>query len=117
MLVKNTHEIEAAAVKDGIGVAKKVLIAREDAPHFEMRSFIIQPGGKMPNHINKVEHEQYVLRGQAQVSIGDEIFDVQQGDVLFIPAGIPHWYMNTGTDAFEFICVVPNKPDTVTILE
>ena len=41
----------------------------------------------------------------------------KKGDVVFIPGGIPHWYQNTGDETFEFLCVVPNLPDTTTILE
>jgi quercetin dioxygenase-like cupin family protein len=82
-----------------------------------MRRFVIQPGGGMPNHTNLVEHEQYVLNGQAKIGIGDRVYAVQKGDVVFIPAGIPHWYQNTGEEPFEFLCMVPNMPDKTTLLD
>lgn len=116
MSVKHTHEIETRAVEAGTGVTMQVLIAPEQGPHFAMRRFVIQPGGGMPNHTNLVEHEQYVLGGQATIGIGAETFEVRQGDVVFIPAEIPHWYHNTGQEPFEFLCLVPNKPDAITIL-
>lgn len=37
-------------VPNAIGVSKQVLISAEEAPHFAMRCFTIQPGGKMPLH-------------------------------------------------------------------
>jgi len=117
MSVKKSHEIEATVVKEGIGVRKKVLISLEDAPNFAMRCFTIQPGGRMPNHTNMVEHEQYVLGGHAKIGIGEEIFEVQKGDVVFIPSKIPHWYKNIGSESFEFLCLVPNKEDQTTLLE
>lgn len=116
MSVKHIRKIDATAVDNGIGVTKKVLISLDEAPNFAMRFFIIQPGGSMPNHTNRVEHEQYVLGGRAKVGIGDEIFEVQKGDILFIPAEVPHWYKNIGEEPFEFLCLVPNKPDTTTLL-
>lgn len=116
MTVKHSQEIEAICVPDGIKVFKKILIAREEAPNFEMRCFVIQPGGKMPKHINRVEHEQYILKGQARVGIGDDLFEVQNGDVVLIPAGEPHWYLNVGDESFEFLCVVPNKPDKIIMI-
>lgn len=70
----------------------------------------------MPRHTNTVEHEQYVLKGHAQVGIGDEVHEVQEGNVVFIPEGVPHWYRNTGDEPFEFLCIVPNKLDETTIL-
>ena len=89
----------------------------DEGPNFALRRFIMEPGGGMPNHTNTVEHEQYVLRGRAEIGIGDEVFNVKQGDVVFIPGGTPHWYKAMGEEPFEFLCIVPNGPDTITILD
>ncbi len=117
MSVKHTHEIETIIVEAGTGTTMQVLIPPEDGPHFAMRLFVIQPGGGMPKHTNLVEHEQYVLNGHAKIGISDDSFSVQKGDVVFIPAEVPHWYKNIGEEPFEFLCLVPNKPDSITILE
>ena len=70
----------------------------------------------MPRHTNAVEHEQYVLRGRAQVGIGAKVYEVGPDDVLYIPAGLPHFYK--GIEApFQFLCVVPNRPDRLEILD
>ena len=71
----------------------------------------------MPMHTNSVEHEQYVLGGRAQVRIADETYAVKADDVVLIPAGVPHSYEAIGKDPFEFLCVVPNGPDRLEILE
>ena len=42
---------------------------------------------------------------------------VSEGDVVYIPAGVPHWYRAQGGEPFEFLCVVPNAPDTIEILD
>jgi quercetin dioxygenase-like cupin family protein len=95
----------------------QVLIGAGDAPNFAMRRFIMEPDGGMPNHTNTVEHEQFVLKGRAKVGIGEAVYEVKKGDVLFIPRGIPHWYKAGGDEPFEFICVVPNVPDHIEIIE
>ena len=117
MSVKHTHNIEAKVVNAGTDVTMQMLIPPAEGPHFAMRRFVIQPGGGMPNHTNLVEHEQYVLNGTARIGIGDEGFEVKAGEFVFIPAGSPHWYQNNGEQPFEFLCLVPNKPDEITILE
>jgi quercetin dioxygenase-like cupin family protein len=117
MSTKDSNEIERTVVETGEGVTKQVLISPDEGPNFAMRRFEIQPGGSMPNHTNLVEHEQYVLRGQAEIGIGSEIHNVKKNDVVFIPAGVPHWYRNTGEEPFEFLCMVPNKDDKTTVLE
>lgn len=117
MSVKHTHELEATVVQAGTGVTMQMLISSDEGPHFTMRRFVIQPGGGMPNHTNLVEHEQYVLNGHARIGIGTDVFEVGKGDVVFIPAEIPHWYQNDGEEPFEFLCLVPNQPDAITMLD
>jgi quercetin dioxygenase-like cupin family protein len=95
----------------------QVLLGPEDgAPHFAMRRFIMGEGGGMPRHTNTVEHEQFVLRGRAVVTIGEASHEVGPQDVLYIPAGVPHDY-NVLEAPFEFLCVVPNAPDQIRLTE
>jgi quercetin dioxygenase-like cupin family protein len=117
MTVRRSGEVPAEPVAAGKGTVRQVLIGPEEAPHFALRRFIMQPGGGMPAHTNTVEHEQYVLRGRARIGIGEEVVEVGQGDVVFIPAGTPHWYRAEGEEPFEFLCVVPNLPDEIQLVE
>ncbi len=116
MSVKHSSEVQPVDIPNGEGVTRKMLISPEEGPNFAMRCFTIQPGGSMPNHTNLVEHEQYVVNGRARIGIADQVFEVKKGDVVFIPAEIPHWYANIGDEPFEFLCVVPNKDDVTTVL-
>ncbi|MGD8700167.1 MAG: cupin domain-containing protein, partial [Gemmatimonadales bacterium] len=113
----NVDSIPKESVKAGSGVSRQILIGPKEAPHFALRRFVIQPGGGMPRHTNTVEHEQYVLRGRAKIGIGDEVFAVSEDDVVYIPAGVPHFYQVEGAEPFEFLCVVPNAPDRIEVLE
>ena len=117
MTLKHADDVPGEPVRTGTGTTIHVLVGPEEAPNFALRKFVMQPGGGMPRHTNAVEHEQYVLRGRARIGIGEEIVEVAPGSVLFIPAGTPHWYRVEGDEAFEFLCVVPNRPDRVEILE
>lgn len=73
-------------------------------------------GGGMPLHTNTVEHEQYVLRGRARVGIADRVYEVQADDVLYIPAGVPHYY-EVLEAPFQFLCLIPNQPDRIEIVK
>jgi quercetin dioxygenase-like cupin family protein len=117
MPVKIADEIPARKVEAGTGTTIQVLIPPEEGPHFAMRRFTMQPGGSMPCHTNAVEHEQYVLRGRARIGIDGVVYEVRPGSVVFIPAGAPHWYENIGTEPFVFLCLVPNQPDQIEILD
>ena len=117
MSVKHSSDIPIELVPAGTGASRQVLISPEEGPNFAMRKFIMEPGGGMPRHMNQVEHQQYVLRGRASVGIGDEVLEVTRDDVVYIPAGVPHWYQAEGDEPFEFLCLVPNLPDETVILE
>ncbi len=115
MYIKRSDEVDIENVGAGESTTRQILIGPAEAPNFAMRKFKIAPGGGMPEHRNKVEHEQYILQGSASVGIGDQVFDVEKDDVIFIPAGIYHWYENRGDEDFVFLCVVPNKQDEIEL--
>lgn len=106
---------ESMPIAAGQGASMQVLVSSDEAPNFALRKFTMEPHGGMPMHTNLVEHEQYIVRGSASVKIGDETFDVSAGDAVYIPGMIPHSYQ-AGEDGFEFICVVPNKEDTIELV-
>jgi len=116
MPVRRADDVEARTVAGARDATIQVLISAQEGPHFALRRFSMQKGGGMPRHTNTVEHEQYVLRGEATITIGDEAHRVTAGDVVFIPAGAAHSYENTGDGAFEFLCIVPNGEDQITIV-
>lgn len=117
MSVRAADSLPAEEVKAGTGTTRQILIGPDQGPNFALRRFIMQPGGGMPRHTNTVEHEQYVLRGAARITVGEEVHEVKGGDVVFIPAGVPHSYQARGDEAFEFLCVVPNRPDVIELVE
>lgn len=117
MSIQNISQVALEPVSAGTGTERQVLIGPDQAPNFALRRFVMQPGGGMPRHTNTVEHEQYVLRGRARVSIGDNVHEVEAGDIVFIPAGTPHSYDALGDEPFEFLCAVPNGPDTIEMVD
>jgi quercetin dioxygenase-like cupin family protein len=117
MSVKHSNEVEARNVAAGKDTTIQVLISSQEGPNFALRKFSMQKGGGMPRHTNTVEHEQYVLRGEATITIGEETHHVKTGDVVFIPEGVIHSYKNTGEGPFEFLCIIPNREDKITIVD
>jgi len=115
--VKRAAEVESRNVAAGTATAVQVLVGPADgAPNFALRRFVMGAGGGMPRHTNAVEHEQYVLAGRARITVGGEAHEVAAGHTLYIPAGMPHSY-EVLEAPFEFLCVVPNAPDTITLLD
>lgn len=117
MSVKHSNDVEAKNVAAGKDTTIQVLISAQEGPNFALRKFSMQNGGGMPRHTNTLEHEQYVLSGEATITIDDEMHHVKTGDVVFIPEGAIHSYQNTGKGPFEFLCIIPNKEDKIMIVD
>lgn len=117
--VKKSADVDAEALRGARKTRIQVLVGPDDgAANFVMRRILMdEVDSGMPAHTNAVEHEQYVLRGRATIGIGGEEVEVGPDDVVFIPAGVPHWYRAEGDEPFEFLCAVPNGPDRIEILE
>ena len=115
MSIKHMKDLPLEKLPVGEETYKQVLISETEGPHFAMRRFVIKAGGFMPLHSNSVEHEQFCIGGAAEVIIGDETLKVQKNDVVFIPANVPHSYRTVSDAPFEFLCMIPNKEDVITM--
>ena len=79
---------------------------------FESLSFIItetHPGGGPGLHVHDTEEAHVLLQGRAQYRIGTRTFTVQAPYVAKVPAGIPHTFINAGTEPFNLVAVFASK--------
>ncbi|MEO0185084.1 MAG: cupin domain-containing protein [candidate division WOR-3 bacterium] len=85
------------------------LITKNDgALHYAMRVFTINPGGEIPVHShNNMEHEIFVLEGEAIMNNGVSEIPVKKGDALLVQPNEKHGFINNSTAPFRFICVIP----------
>ncbi|GHO87092.1 cupin domain-containing protein [Dictyobacter formicarum] len=59
----------------------------------------IHPGKRNPLHLHpNCEELLYVISGECEHKLGDEIFSLAPGSVIRIPRGIPHWARCTSTE-------------------
>jgi len=84
---------------------------------FETLSFIVSetyPGGGPGLHVHDTEEAHVLLKGTAQYQIGDQTFTVQAPYVAKVPAGVPHTFINVGTEPFNLIAVFATTHPTTT---
>lgn len=86
---------------------------------FETLSFIVSethPGGGPGLHVHDTEEAHVLLAGTAQYQIGGKTFTVQAPYVARVPAGVPHTFINAGTEPFNLIAVFGTKhPNTTRV--
>ena len=66
----------------------------------------IQPeGGALDDLHEKEDHVFYVLSGCAMAKVGDDDFEVETGDALYVPKGLMHNFEIVGGEVFRIAVV------------
>ena len=92
------------------GVTRQ-LLARPDAASFEVRHFVVAPGGYTTFERHAHVHVVLCQHGRATVRLDDEQHAVGPGDVVIIAPGEPHQFRCTGDVPFGFVCIVDRDRD------
>lgn len=111
MLIKHLREIPAVtpAMAGAEGVSLQWIFNQKDgAGRYAMRLFEVKPGGLIPLHEHPdMEHEIFVVAGEAEILMPDHSCRVKQYDALFVKPGERHGFRNDTAQPFQFICVIP----------
>ncbi len=115
-VVRNIDTVEAQVVERTRGAAIQILIGPTDGAHnFITRRFTLAPGGRIPSHRHTtIEHEQFILAGAMVIGLDNREVAVAEGDSVFIPAGVAHWYENRTDEPVAFLCMVPHTAEYQT---
>ncbi len=97
--------------------ATMAVLSPDEEKDFLVRKVSLEAGGSMPNHTNEIQHQQFVLSGEAKVSIGDDMYHAKAGDFLYIPAGITHYYDACYGEGYEFLCMITTKEDSIKLVD
>src|SRR5262249_12227046 len=71
---------------------------------FQVKRIVVNPGGKLSlqKHMHRAEHW-VVVRGTAEVTIGDEVRTLHENESVYIPIGAVHRLANPGRIPLELI--------------
>ena len=91
-------------------VSMQVMVGRQDnAPHFSLRHFVVEPGGHTPRHQHNYEHENYIIEGSGTIECDGDIQEIKVGDTFYIPANTVHQFCNSKDKPLRFLCLVPTS--------
>ena len=82
--------------------------AETNGAYFVMES-LVPPDAGPPPHIHHSQDETlYVVEGQLEIKLGDQVFEATAGDFVHISKGTPHAFVNrTQTSAKMILTFVP----------
>jgi len=79
-----------------------------EATGFVMGHVTIYPGGSVPIHEHEQEEVYYIAAGHGQATVGDQSFQVRQGDYFYIEPHLEHMLLNTSSEnMIMMFCYAP----------
>jgi mannose-6-phosphate isomerase-like protein (cupin superfamily) len=85
----------ALAPGEGEAVGRSVIKA--DRPELACIEIVVAPGSGVDLHFHRSQSDSfYVLEGELEFRIGDEIVRATPGMYVLAPPGVPHAFRNTG---------------------
>jgi mannose-6-phosphate isomerase-like protein (cupin superfamily) len=112
MIVRNLDGKEAAAttyVAHGGAIARMMLTRRELEEIGFFACATLAPGKTIESHADPMEEIYFVVRGEGEMTVGDETRHVVPGDAIWLPAKVPHALANSGKeDLFILVVASPN---------
>ena len=76
----------------------------DQGERFQVKRIVVAPGGKLSlqKHHHRAEHW-VVVRGTAEVTVGDQVRVVHENESIYIPIGSLHRLANPGKIPLELI--------------
>lgn len=112
-VIRSTESVEPAQLSWG---RLSWLIGEEQTPGAEQTLGVVTilPGKRNPLHMHpNCEELLYVIEGEADHKLGEEMFTIKAGDVIRIPRGVPHWARAKG-DTPLLALISFSAPDRAT---
>jgi quercetin dioxygenase-like cupin family protein len=91
-------------------ITRQVLF-KDEALRCELRYFEVAPGGYSTLERHEHTHGVMILRGAADVLVGDEVRTVKTHDLVRIPAMTWHQFRTRGSEPMGFLCMVNVERD------
>lgn len=118
MDVRNIDQVPNFITKDGSEI-RELLAFRNSCIRAQSLAEARIARGKSttPHYHPRTEEIYYIVAGQGQMKIGDEVRHVGPGDAIAIPPGAVHQITNTGHDELKLLCCcAPGYEDSDTVL-
>jgi mannose-6-phosphate isomerase-like protein (cupin superfamily) len=65
----------------------------------------LQPGEGPALHRHEYDEAFTIGEGQASFKIGDEVIEANSGQLVLVPAGVPHSFFNAGSEALRLTAI------------
>ncbi|MDR3513303.1 MAG: cupin domain-containing protein [Caulobacteraceae bacterium] len=103
---------EGVAFEDGPDRGRVLVFGRDTGGAYSLMAFVVAPRPPLPadetpdfgpHRHNTIEETFLVRRGRLRFLLGEEIFDLAEGDFVRAPPGVRHGFANVSGEAVELL--------------
>ena len=108
--IKNIEFSKALNMEDLVAYQEGQVVSRtlSQGKNVSLTLFAIDKGEEISSHSSTGDALVYILDGEAEITIGEEVFNVTKGETIVMPAGIPHALL--AKEQFKMLLVVVFNP-------
>ena len=100
------HQPKSKRYYFDVGIGSVCLSGADTGGAYCLLEVALAPGMSVPRHTHTREDEAYfVLAGELEVVVGDEVFVLRAGDTLMAPRDISHQLRNSGNVENHYLLV------------
>lgn len=111
--IKNVKDIVMTSTEVKDAKMKALVMPENGWDGYVMRLVEVGPYGYTPKHKHPWPHINYMVEGDGEVFLEDEVHPVTEGSFAYIPGDKLHQFRNTTNKPFKFICIVPEEGHVV----
>ncbi|NLX77967.1 MAG: cupin domain-containing protein [Clostridiaceae bacterium] len=108
--IKNIEFSKALNMEDLVAYQEGQVVSRtlSQGKNVSLTLFAFDKGEEISSHSSTGDALVYILDGEAEITIGEEVFNVTKGETIVMPAGIPHALL--AKEQFKMLLVVVFNP-------
>lgn len=91
-IMKNIEPAKAQVLADLVAYQEGQVVSKTlvQNPHVSLTLFSFGKGEEISSHSSHGDAMVYVMDGQAEITIGEEKYNVKSGETIIMPAEVPH---------------------------
>lgn len=91
-LIKNIEFSKEVILKDLVSYQEGQVISRTIAqtPNANITLFSLDKNEGISSHVTPGDAMVQILDGSAEITIGDNVFNVKEGETIIMPSNVPH---------------------------
>jgi mannose-6-phosphate isomerase-like protein (cupin superfamily) len=103
--IDNLENVESFVTRDGSEIREVAGPASANAINQSLAEATVRVGGETVEHFHRLSEEIYLItHGLGRLSVGQDVHDVEPGDMVVIAPGLRHKLWNTGAEPLRLLC-------------